>query len=185
MVCYRYRKSDKRRLWLICGLLPGLLSPIKINEFIGLTKFCMNRHNPVIHYNDVIMTTMASQITSLMVVYSTVYSDADQRKHQSSASLAFVWGIHRDRWIPRTKGQLRGNVSIWWRHHAFMTKGIRLEADISQMAFPNACFQWKVTYIWYKLHATLFPMIQLTIISTDYANGLTLNGQYFLLSTNI
>ena len=37
-----------------------------------------------------------------------VYSDADQRKHQSSASPAFVWGIHRDRWIPRTKGQLRG-----------------------------------------------------------------------------
>ena len=37
------------------------------------------------------MTTMAYQITSLTVVYSTVYSDADQRKHQSSASLAFVW----------------------------------------------------------------------------------------------
>ena len=54
------------------------------------------------------MTTIASQITSLMVVYLTVYSDADRRKHQSSASLAFVWGIHRDRWIPRTKGQLRG-----------------------------------------------------------------------------
>ena len=54
------------------------------------------------------MTTMASQITSLTLVYWTVYSDADQRKHQSSASLDFVWGIHRDRWIPRTKGQLRG-----------------------------------------------------------------------------
>ena len=61
-----------------------------------------------IHYIDVIMTMMASQITSLTVVYSNVYSDADQRKHQSSASLDFVWGIHRDRWIPRTKGQLRG-----------------------------------------------------------------------------
>ena len=60
------------------------------------------------HYDDVTMSLMASQITSLTVVYSTVYSDADQRKHQSSASLAFVWGIHRDRWIPRTKGQLRG-----------------------------------------------------------------------------
>ena len=60
------------------------------------------------HYNDVIMTKIASQITSLTVVYSIVYSEADQRKHQSSASLAFVWGIHRDRWIPRTKGQLRG-----------------------------------------------------------------------------
>ena len=60
------------------------------------------------HYNDVIMTTVASQITSLGVIYSTVYSDADQRKHQCSASLAFVRGIHRDRWISRTKGQLRG-----------------------------------------------------------------------------
>ena len=48
-----------------------------------------------LHYNDVIMTTIASQITSLTVVYSIVYSDADQRKHQSSASLAFVRGIHR------------------------------------------------------------------------------------------
>ena len=41
------------------------------------------------------MTTIASQITSLAVVYLTVYSDADHRKHQSSASLAFVQGIHR------------------------------------------------------------------------------------------
>ena len=57
------------------------------------------------HYIDVIMTTMVSQITSLTVVYSIVYSGADQRKHQSSASLAFVRGIHRDRWLPRTKGQ--------------------------------------------------------------------------------
>ena len=48
-----------------------------------------------LHYNDVIMTTMASQITSLTAVYSTVYSDADHRKHQSSASLACVWGIHQ------------------------------------------------------------------------------------------
>ena len=57
------------------------------------------------HYNDVIMDAIASQITSLVIVYSAVYSDADQRKHQSSASLAFVRGIHRDRWIPRTNGQ--------------------------------------------------------------------------------
>ena len=47
------------------------------------------------HYNDVIMSTIASQITSLTIVHSTVYSDADQSKHQSSASLAFVQGIHR------------------------------------------------------------------------------------------
>ena len=41
------------------------------------------------------MGTMASKITSLTIVYTTVYSGADQSKHQSSASLAFVWGIHR------------------------------------------------------------------------------------------
>ena len=52
------------------------------------------------HYGDVIMGEIASQITSLTIVYSTVYSDADERKHQSYASLA--------RWIPRTSGQLRG-----------------------------------------------------------------------------
>ena len=47
------------------------------------------------HYGDVIMGAIASQITSLTIVYSTVYSDADQGKHQSSASLALVRGIHR------------------------------------------------------------------------------------------
>ena len=41
------------------------------------------------------MGTMRSQITSLTIVYSTDYSDADQSKYQSSASLAFVRGIHR------------------------------------------------------------------------------------------
>ena len=47
------------------------------------------------HYNDVTMRAMASQITGFSIVYSTVGSGADQRKHQSSASLAFVRGIHR------------------------------------------------------------------------------------------
>ena len=49
----------------------------------------------IINYNDVIMGVIALQITSLRIVYSTVYSSADQRKHQSSRSLAFVQGIHR------------------------------------------------------------------------------------------
>ena len=47
------------------------------------------------HYSDVIMSAMASQITSVWIVCSIVYSGADQRKHQSSASLAFVRGINR------------------------------------------------------------------------------------------
>ena len=47
------------------------------------------------HYSGVIMSVMASQLTSLKSVYLAVSSGADQRKHQSSASLAFVRGIHR------------------------------------------------------------------------------------------
>ena len=62
----------------------------------------MHRYYENIHYSDVIMGSIASQITSLNPFWG-----ADQRKHQSSASLAFVRGIHRwaDRWIPRTNGQ--------------------------------------------------------------------------------
>ena len=55
------------------------------------------------YYNDVMMRAMASQITSLPIVYSTFYPAGDQRKYQSSASLAFVRKIHQ--WIPRKKGQ--------------------------------------------------------------------------------
>ena len=47
------------------------------------------------HYSDVIISAIVSQITSLKIVYSTIYSSADQRKLRSSASLAFVRGIHR------------------------------------------------------------------------------------------
>ena len=50
--------------------------------------------NSSLDCGDVIMSAIASQITSLTIVYSTVYSDADQRKHQSSVSLAFMRGIH-------------------------------------------------------------------------------------------
>ena len=84
------------------------LSHAFANQMTCIAWYHIVFNQPPTHNTDVIMTTMAFQITSLTVVYSTVYSDADQRKHQSSASLAFVWGIHRDRWIPRTKGQLRG-----------------------------------------------------------------------------
>ena len=64
------------------------------------------------------MGAMASQINSLGIVYSIVHSGADQRKHPSSASLAFVRGIHR--WpvnSPHKKASNAENVSIWWRHH--------------------------------------------------------------------
>ena len=65
----------------------------------------------------VIMTAIASQITSLTIVYSTIYSDADQRKHQSSASLAFVGNSPVTGEFPAQMASNAENVSIWWRHH--------------------------------------------------------------------
>ena len=54
--------------------------------------------------------------TSLAIVYSTVYSAKDLRKHQSSASLACVLGIHR--WLAQRASNVE-IVSIWWRHHVY------------------------------------------------------------------
>ena len=70
------------------------------SSMLGLKLIHFGKRSPesgtkLRHYNDVIMGTIASQITSLTIVYSTVYSDTDQRKYQSSASLAFLRGIHR------------------------------------------------------------------------------------------
>ena len=72
--------------------------------------------------SDVIISAMASQITGVSIVYSTVCSGADQRKHQSSPSRAFGRKeIIGDRWIPRTKVQYRGkcfhlvtSLGQWW-----------------------------------------------------------------------
>ena len=58
---------------------------------------CLVTSSKSVPNHKVIMVTSLwpSQITSLTIVFSTFYSDADQRKHQSPASLAFVRGIHR------------------------------------------------------------------------------------------
>ena len=70
------------------------------------------------HYDDVIMGTIASQITSLTIVYSTVYSGADQRKHQSSASLALGGEFTGAGEFPAQMASNAENVSISWRHYA-------------------------------------------------------------------
>ena len=93
------------------------------HETVVLYSYCVqcvpkNVHTMLLPYGDVIMGAMAFQITGVSIVYSTVCSGADQRKHQRSASLAFVRGIHR--WpfeFPPQRASNAENVSIWWRHH--------------------------------------------------------------------
>ena len=72
------------------------------------------------------MRTMASQITSLTIVYSTFYSGTEQRKHQSPASLAFVMGIRRShiqsmldlRSISDANPRLVLRTGLLWKLHA-------------------------------------------------------------------
>ena len=100
-----------------------------------------------LHYSDVIMATMASQITSLTIVYSTAYSGADQRKHQSSASLAFVRGIHR--WLvnsphkrPVTRKMFPFDAVIMWKPRVVIMPRVvitlsSLEVSLQQPPVPT------------------------------------------------
>ena len=72
-------------------LNPSGFSPVMTLRTMGKCTTLIHKN----HYSGVIMGTGVSEITSLTVVYSTVYPTADQRKHQSNASLAFVRWIHR------------------------------------------------------------------------------------------
>ena len=87
------------------------------------------------HYNDVIMSAITSQITSLTIVYSAVYSGTDQRNYQSSASLSFVREFTCHWWIPRTRASNAENVSFWWH---FVIK----ETNSWNVNLPPIYTQW-------------------------------------------
>ena len=118
----------------------------------------------IFHYDDVIMGTMASQITSLAVVYAIVYSDEDQRKHQSSASLAFVWGIHRGQMASYAE-----NVSIWWRHHVILCQFLA-HITPSRHDNTNVTLPWLVDSEWLASYAiiSMICLILPTRCSTMY-----------------
>ena len=106
----------------------------------------------ITHYNDVIMGAIASQITSLTIVYSIICSDADQRKHQSSASLVFVRGIHRGPVnSPPTNGQLRGKcfhlmTSSWRIDFSPKLKQNPIYDQAIELIFILECNSWNIIH---------------------------------------
>ena len=101
-----------------CGFITSIFrsyaaSPVSCQEIAGY------------HYNDVIMGAIASEITSLAIVYSIVYSDANQKNIKAPRHWPLCGEFTGDRWIPRTNGQLRGKcfhlmTSSWYTTY---TKG--------------------------------------------------------------
>ena len=90
-------RSNRKWIWFTMSRRYIRMPNLPQGQNASLHLVCIPRSETFLiwHNGDVIMGAIASQITSLSIVYSTVYSDADQRKHQSSASLVFVWGIHQ------------------------------------------------------------------------------------------
>ena len=118
--------KDQLILWFQCLRCNSYLDP-------GLQDETMKQIYT--HCNDVIMGVMASQITSLTIVYWTLYSGADQRKHQFTG----------DWWIPRTKGQQRGKcfhlmTSSWrnsWDLHKFLWENRHIESTLYKSQWVN------------------------------------------------
>ena len=104
------------------------------------------------------MVTMASQITSLTIVYSTVYSGADQRKHQSSASLAFVRGIHRGsvnsphKW-PVTRKMFPFDDVIM-KHSCFLRSEVEWLMYVRLYSAINIHSQWCMWRLWSSMLST-------------------------------
>ena len=110
--CLKFKycmQQINHRLHRLSGVIANNIFPMgRVNilwilyphaHMIDNTHLFRNKVKPAdsgnIHYSDITMSTMASQITGVVIVYSTDCWGTDQRKHQSSASLDFVRGIHR------------------------------------------------------------------------------------------
>ena len=138
---------QKYRHWLLWKLSNWKLSVQPVMKIAP-----KQQHSPF-HYSDVITGAMASQITGASIVYSTVCSGVDQRKHQSSASLAFVRGIHG--WPvnpPSQRASNAENVSTWWRHHVSVTyhstrgSGLQTLTVASNVASSVSMMSWSAGF---------------------------------------
>ena len=119
--------SPRRRqaiIWTKAGIF--LIGPLWTNfgKIIIEIYICL-----LMHYNDVLMGAMVSQIARRTIVYSTVYSGADQRNTKAPRHWP-LWGeFTGDRWIPAQRASNAEIFSIWWRHHGL--------ANISRWIVPR------------------------------------------------
>ena len=110
------------------------------------------------------MGTIASQITSFTIVYWTVYSDADQRKHQSCASLAFVRGI---RWGPMNfRHKWPVTRKIFPIDDVIMCIGLGYNSSVFMSFDKKLMAKWAAAFIepikllWYKVEHDLIGFTQ-------------------------
>ena len=122
----------------------------KLMFFLIFLSMLHNVQTNWCHYGDVIMGAIACQIASLTIVYSTVYSDADQRKHLSPASLAFVWGNSP---VPVTREMF----------HLMTSWPISTSTEAFSAMFTAV--DWPLT--WWKLFATFVNKVDTVLICSN------------------
>ena len=103
------------------------------------------------HYDDVIMTMLASQITSLTVVYSIVYAGVNQRNIKAPRHWPLCGKFTGDRWISRTSGQLRGKCfhlmtssCKWWEGITWRQWGVGVFMNV------RLCLRWRAMADWHE-----------------------------------
>ena len=110
-------------------LAPSSMSTLNLFRIGNIAK---SRHLPW-HYNDVIMGAIASKITSLTIIYSTVYSSESKGNIKAPRHWP-LWGISPETdQLPAQMASNAENVSIWWRHHDFCRNICRSHY---QLSFP-------------------------------------------------
>ena len=108
-------QADKQLCWMSHIVMVQSHASLHITYALALRflPYCGSE----LHYNYVKMSTMASQITNLTIVYTSVYSGADQKNIKAPRRWP-LWGeFTGDRWIPQTKASNAESICIWWRHH--------------------------------------------------------------------
>ena len=109
---------------------------------LGATKFPIVM---ILHYDDVRMGAIASQITSLMIVYSIVYSDVEKTSKLRVTGLC-VGNSPGTGELPAQMASYAENVSFWWRHHGYFWR------LVSAMALYSGLL-WVCLYPWRECQA--------------------------------
>ena len=92
----------------------------------------LSAYNKLSHYNDVMMSTRASQITSLMIVYSKIYSVRSKKTSKLRVTGLYVGNSLVTGKFPAQRASNAENGSIWWRHHQLLLVYYHFPAGISQ-----------------------------------------------------
>ena len=136
----------------------------------------------VIVGTDVIMGTIASQITSLTIVYSIVYSDADQKKISTLRVTGLCAGNSPETGeFPAQMASNAENVSIWWRHHATIIIGLPAIWSVHILYWIVFISHSTKMYIYiytYMIRRCNSIILEITVITLIY--GLNIEKLYYL-----